>query len=603
MKAKLEAKAAAQADARRAAGKPLSFPEKHLPKIPVLGPLLLKLYFLWDWVSKTTFYRTIQAVLKYAALLAMFVSLRKLQAAVPFEKDVPPISAIAQPAALKPASNDMLNALGAASTNDELKNTFYLYAYSNGKSAVRVCTDLEKSKFEAITNVGQYSKWDDMDAEDIKKFKANGCVNATTLAFNGGCTDEIEFTGIAEHNFHSVENPKAQRGRCGSPGDTDRLFSNPQPPASDGWLWHYMIRKIDPVDFNPEPLKNVSCTTSTCETAKCSDDACYDSTESCIGFQFTTACGETGQSYNTTIRSSCDTPLGNRLNGGQFSQGYCDCGNNRKVWMCGKYAFDFKCADTCKCNNPTVSNTLPVCSGAGKERCSCNTTVVETGDKPPQWIKDNPQYANTECERSYGRFNTVECDGKTVLSYAFQIQWVVTLFTTATILRIILQLSYMYWACVEDEPRYRILMADQSFLILYFLYNCKSYGIRKVNEALEHEYLQGWPWLLSLLEGTLVTCAVMGAAWGADPFPSLGRGKMTLFLLWVAAFKEIGKLLQNIYETIGKKAYRQVGDRGIRYPFLFCIKSDMPWCIKISQEKFDNIVSATKTHPKTVQVA
>ena len=95
----------------------------------------------------------------------------------------------------------------------------------------------------------------------------------------------------------------------------------------------------------------------------------------------------------------------------------------------------------------------------------------------------------------------------------------------------------------------------------------------------------------------------MGAAWGADPFPSLGRGKTTLFLLWVAAFKEIGKLLQNIYETIGKKAYRQVGDRGIRYPFLCCIKSDMPWCIKISQEKFDNIVSATKTHPKTVQVA
>lgn len=217
-------------------------------------------------------------------------------------------------------------------------------------------------------------------------------------------------------------------------------------------------------------------------------------------------------------------------------------------------------------------------------------TTVKGGDKPPEWMEDNPQYENSKCIRSYGRFNTVECEGKTVLSYAMQIDWVVTLFTAAIIIRIGVQVCFFYWACVEDEPHYRMLIANETILVLYFLYSCKAqYGVRNLNEALEAEYFQGWPWLFSLLDNLLVTIAMLGVAYGADPFPSLGRGKFTLFLLWIAAFKEVGKLLKSLYTTYSKKSYRQVGDRGLRYPWLPCIKKDMPWCITITQEEFDEL--------------
>lgn len=586
---KIEAKAQARADARKAAGKPPSFAEKNLPKVPVLGPLLLRLFLIWDWFSKTRFWHTIQALLGYAALTAMGVVLAKLSAAVPFEENAEVVSAVAQPDALKPAANDMLNALGAASTNSKLENTYYLYAYENGKSAVRVCTDLTEAEFEDITKVGPYKKWDAMGPDAIKEFKADGCVNATILAYNGGCTDTIVFPmGIGEpHNFHSILNPDAERGRCGSPDTIDKLFSKPETPAADGWLWHYMIRDVDPVDFKPISLTNLTCTTSACETAKCMDKACYDPTETCNGFQATSRCGADGFSYNTTgSLQGCDKALGNQLTG-EYSQGYCDCGNNRKVWMCGKYAYNFKCEDTCKCNNP-INDIAPACTDAGEQICSCNTTVVEKADKMPEWMDDSPQYKNNKCVRSYGRFNTVECEGKTVLSYSMQIDWVVNLFTAAIIIRIIVQVCFFYWAVVEDEPQYRILIANETLFILYFLYSCK-HGVNKVNEALEAEYFQGWPWFLSLLDNVLVTIAMLGIAYGADPFPSLGRGKATLFLLWVAALKEVGKLLASLYSTYSKKAYQQVGDRGLRYPFLWCIKKDMPWCIKISQEKFDKL--------------
>ena len=165
-----------------------------------------------------------------------------------------------------------------------------------------------------------------------------------------------------------------------------------------------------------------------------------------------------------------------------------------------------------------------------------------------------------------------------------------------------LQVAFMYWAVVEDEPHYRILMADQSIFILYFLCNCRSHGVKKVNDALEKEFFQGWPWLVSLLDSILVTVAVTGVAYGADPFPGVARGKWELLLLWIAAFKEIGKLAVKLYETCGKKAYRQVGDRGVRYPLLCCIKKDMPWCLVITQEEFDE-EKATKKAALELKIA
>ena len=596
MKSKLEAKAAAQAEARRAAGKPVSFIEKTLPKIPCLGPILLKVYYVWDWFSKTTFWHTVQAFLNYMALLAMFVALANLAAAVPFVENTPVVSAVAQPDAHKPASNELLNALGAASTNTKLANTKYLYAYENGKSAVRVCTDLTKLEFEEITKVSDYEKWDAMNPSQIKKFKANGCINATVLAYNGGCTNTIRFSAPGgSYNFHSVPKneggPEAQKGRCGTPGITQMLFSSPQTPKADGWLWHNMLRDVSPIDFKPTLLKNISCTnSSTCGAAKCMDDACYDRSATCNGFQETTSCG--GNYTTLGAMKSCQTPLGNEIaKPGQFNSGYCDCGNNRKVWMCDKYAFDFKCEDTCKCENP-AGDTQPSCPVT--DRCNCTEVEVKTGDTQPSWMENNPQYENNNCIRSYGQFNLVDCGERTVLSYSFQLNWVVQLFTAATVLRIILQVAFMYWAIVEDEPNYRILMADQSIFILYFLCNCRSHGVKKVNDALEKEYFQGWPWLVSLVDSILVTVAVLGVAYGADPFPGVARGRMELLLLWIAAFKETGKLAVKLYETIGKKAYRQVGDRGVRFPLLCCIKKDIPWCVVITQEKFDEEKASKK---------
>ena len=119
---------------------------------------------------------------------------------------------------------------------------------------------------------------------------------------------------------------------------------------------------------------------------------------------------------------------------------------------------------------------------------------------------------------------------------------------------------------------------------------------KKVSASIENEYLQGWPWMMYLIDTAFVTVAMGGTAFGASPFPEIARGKFTLFFLWITALKEVNTLVGLLLSTYYKKAYKQVGDRGVRYPWLHlifccegckCLKNDMPWCIKQKHRPID----------------
>ena len=559
-----------------------SMVEKYLPKIPKIGPQLLKLYNLYEYLRKTTLFMTFNAFLKYLALFTMGMSLLELQSPVAFEANAPVYKATSQPFANKPASNTMLNLLGDASQNTVLENTYYIYAFNNGKSAVRVCTDLTKAKFEEETKMSDvYKKWDYMSPATIDEFQKAGCVNSTILAYNGGCTDDVEIP-FSTVNFQMNSNNNAipaYKGRCGSPGDTDKLFS---PPENEGvgWLWHYMIAEREPVSFTPTIAQNVTCNTTTCDTAKCNNQDCFNSAESCVGYYRTTVCGPNAQNV-TSGRKSCDYEVGGEKQFG--NTGYCDCGNGRKIWTCNDLVYTFTCKEKCKCTTSQTA-TCP----ANQEKCSCTNTDVKYGDVPPEWMEKNPQWENPMCKKAYGRFNLEPCEGKTVLAYAMQVNWIVNLFIGGTVLRIIFQVMCFYWSIVEDEPGYRILFAEQSLAMLYFLYNRNTYGNKICVAATELEYFQGFPWFIKLVENMFVVVAVTGVAYGADPFPGLGRGKVTLLLLWITALKEIKNLLATLYDSYSKKAYYVVGDRGVRWPCTHpaCVKSDIPWCFTKTEEAY-----------------
>ena len=92
------------------------------------------------------------------------------------------------------------------------------------------------------------------------------CLNATTLAYNGGCTERIAYQD--GHNFHT--RGEGQKGRCGKPGTQTKLFSPPvddiptdlkpdeQNGLNNGWLWNHMLRFKDPIPFHSE-VKTQNC--------------------------------------------------------------------------------------------------------------------------------------------------------------------------------------------------------------------------------------------------------------------------------------------------------------------------------------------------------
>ena len=70
----------------------------------------------------------------------------------PFGYNPPVIQAYSTPF-LSPAKSTLFNFLESASKNEKMKNTKYMFAYSNGKSTARVCTDLKQKEFEALTGM------------------------------------------------------------------------------------------------------------------------------------------------------------------------------------------------------------------------------------------------------------------------------------------------------------------------------------------------------------------------------------------------------------------------------------------------------------------
>jgi hypothetical protein len=184
---------------------------------------------------------------------------------------------------------------------------------------------------------------------------------------------------------------------------------------------------------------------------------------------------------------------------------------------------------------------------------------------------ENPQFASFTCQAAFGRFNTFNCEQDNVFSYGQRTQWIINLFITAAIIRVIYQYLCFYWACTEDHSDYRILFACETCFRAYYV--CKL-GTMKINEVEEKQYLQGWPWLLGLVDAILVTIATLGVAYGADPFPELGRGRTTLFLLWISAIIEVLKLGYKLSTSYSKKAYYV---RSKSHNVEIC-SITIPWC-------------------------
>lgn len=70
----------------------------------------------------------------------------------PFKHNPPVIQGYSTPF-LSPAKSTLFNHFESASKNEKMKNTKYMFAYNNGKSSARVCTDLKQKEFEELTGM------------------------------------------------------------------------------------------------------------------------------------------------------------------------------------------------------------------------------------------------------------------------------------------------------------------------------------------------------------------------------------------------------------------------------------------------------------------
>lgn len=526
-----------------------------------------KPYQMFEKLKTWRAYHFFMAFLSYLALGTMIASLSI--ADNPPEFNYPTLESDIKSAtelnAGKPNNSPLFVKLAGVTGNEKMKNTKYIYATENGKASVRVCTDLSKKEFEEIVGIDerQEIRWDKLWYPGVQELYDANCVNASILAFNGGCEEEPIYSKKSATG-RSARKGSYKRGDCGIPTVPAKLFANPRSniPEGNGWLWHYMIKNKATIDPWPasETVNYRNCSSTECDVAKCYDKDCYDTSQTCNGWYETQRCGSNSNPENGTYRNSCSESVP-KLTG----FGYCDCGSNRKVYMCDS-DFTFKCADTCKCVTPSLV-TSP-CSNT----CNC-TESKNVKRSEPDWILANPQYekSNKVCHAAFGRFNMFPCEQSTVLSYGQQTQWIVNLFTGATVLRIIFQILCMYWGCTEDNLDYRILFACETFLRAYMV--CKV-GTAKINETEEKEYLQGWPWFIGLVDAILVSIATLGVAYGADPFPELGQGRFTLIVLWISAIREIGKLGSRLYGAYSKKAYYvRTKSHNVE-----CCGKTIPWC-------------------------
>jgi hypothetical protein len=540
-------------------------------KMPQNSGIISKVKALKHKITHSRTYHVIQSMLSYVALATMLGSLSVLQNPPIFQPGIKQATAFNGGV---PAVNELFNLLRDASTNTQLANTSYIFAFMNGKSAVRVCTDLEESDFEStVAGIAYFKDWDELGSDEILSFGQNGCSNISKLAYNSGCRkkgnpyyDKDSLGAIKEiplKNFPGIF-------ACGQPGDSDKLFSRPIP---NGWLWKYQIRKIIALNGESELGTNITnCTgvyANICQQHKCQFDDCYDQSATCMGFKEFPTCSE---AFPMISQRSCTAKITPR----ESLNGYCDCGNGIKRWKCGGSSSalykmeDFSCKDVCKCESRNTTS----CSGAGRKQCSCNQILIPGDSQKPEWIKNNTHLKDDKCMFGFGVIEGQEnvfCEGKTVLSYGRQTAWIVALFIFGATFRIIYQLLCLYWSCHEDNIQYRILFSSMTMIRVYSL--CK-FGIDKLNQAIDEEYVQGWPWLLGLIDSFCVAIATLGVAYGADPFPELSENRWTLLLLWISAIRECLKLSASLFTTVSKKQWIVRGEsRNVEIG-----QRTVPWC-------------------------
>jgi hypothetical protein len=547
-----------------------------------------KPYQLFERFKRWKTYHFIKALLSYIALVTLLASLGLLTnpPEFPYPTEESDIKSATEFNAGKPNNSPLFVKLAGITGNEKMKNTKYIYAAENGKASVRVCTDLSKEEFEKIAGIDekQEVRWDQMWYKDVQKLYEKGCVNASVLAYNGGCLDEAIYSTTTGVGSKGAWAGPYDRGNCGTPTETAKLFTNPRSnsPGGNGWLWHYMIRTSAKLNNWPDSVNLIfrNCSTTECDVAKCYDQDCYDVSQTCNGWYETQKeCGSSLNPQNGTYAKTC-----NEIVTKDSGNGYCDCGDNRRVYMCNS-DFTFKCADTCKCVPPSLVTST--CSST----CTCNETTI-TQRSEPDWMVANPQLAKSGeegqiCNAAFGRFNTFPCEQNNVFSYGQQTQWIVNLFMAATILRMLFQILCLYWGCTEDNFDYRILFACETAFRAYYV--CKV-GTVKINEVEDKEYLQGWPWLIGLVDAVLVSIATFGVAYGADPFPELGKGRTALFFLWISALREVLNLAGKLYSAKSKKAF-YVKSKSYNVE---CCGKTIPWCYGSNEEEEKEEVELSK---------
>ena len=137
------------------------------------------------------------------------------------------------------------------------------------------------------------------------------------------------------------------------------------------------------------------------------------------------------------------------------------------------------------------------------------------------------------------------------------------------------------WGIFEDELHYKILFTRYSPLIMYSLW---KHGYKTVVMSINTEYLQGWPWIVGLVDKSIISFLLLYVAWGADPFASLALGDSSLLFVWIATVIELCGIILFLHTSVKKKSWRVVGKRGVA---CCCCKVDIPWPLVISQEEYD----------------
>ena len=150
------------------------------------------------------------------------------------------------------------------------------------------------------------------------------------------------------------------------------------------------------------------------------------------------------------------------------------------------------------------------------------------------------------------------------------------------------------WGLLEEQLNYRIMFSRYSPLIAYSLW---KHGKKTVVFSLHTEHLQGWPWVLGLLDKLSVTTLLLCVAWGVDPFPELAKGRATTFLLWVSAFGELYALVHLLHITVTRKSWIVVGHRGARCCCrcrccCCCRKGVIPWPYTMTEEEYNAAMKA-----------